>query len=271
MEENEKLAFLDTAITHHKDDSLTTSVYRKKTHTDKYLSFESHHPIAHKLSVVNTLFSRAEGICTTEKDLENEKKHLKKVLELNGYPKNVLRKNVTRNRTINDGEDQEKPIATVVLPYVGNTSECIKRILAKLKIRTCFKPYKTLRKFLVHPKDRIKKEDHTGVIYQVSCTTCNESYIGQTGRTMGHRIKEHRRALISADAPYSAVAEHAMKTGHEIAWERAKVLDINSNDRQRVNLEAWYIRLKKAEMNRDVGTLSMDYDCLIRLEQKKGI
>ena len=29
-----------------------------------------------------------------------------------------------------------------------------------------------------------------------------------------------------------------MKTGHEIAWERAKVLD--SNDRQRVDLEAWY-------------------------------
>ena len=107
VEENEKLAFLDTAITHHKDGSLTTSVYRKKTHTDKYLSFESHHPIAHKLSVVNTLFSRAEGICTTEKDLE------------------------TRNRTINDGEDQEKPIATAVLPYVRNTSESIKRILAK--------------------------------------------------------------------------------------------------------------------------------------------
>ena len=137
VEENEKLAFLDTAITHHKDGSLTTSVYRKKTRTDKYLSFESHHPIGHKLSVVNTLFSRAEGICTTEKDLENEKKHLKKVLELNGYPKNVLRRNMTRNRTINDGEDQEKPIATVVIPYVRNTSECIKRILAKIKIRTC--------------------------------------------------------------------------------------------------------------------------------------
>ena len=46
-EENEKLAFLDTVITHHKDGSLTTSVYRKKTHTDKHLSFQSHHPIAH--------------------------------------------------------------------------------------------------------------------------------------------------------------------------------------------------------------------------------
>ena len=59
---------------------------------------------------------------------------------------------MTRNRTINDGEDQEKPIATVVLPYVRNTSDYIKRILAKLKIRTCFKPYRTLRKNLVHPK-----------------------------------------------------------------------------------------------------------------------
>ena len=49
------------------------------------------------------------------------------------------------------------------------------------------------------------------------------------------------------------------------------VVGVNSNDRQRVNLEAWYIRLKKAEMNRDVETLSMDYDCLIRLEQKKDI
>ena len=67
VEENEKLAFLDTAITHHKDGSLTTSVYRKKTHTDKYPSFESHHPIAHKLSVVNTLFSRAKEFAPQKK------------------------------------------------------------------------------------------------------------------------------------------------------------------------------------------------------------
>ena len=44
--------------------------------------------------------------------------------------KKVLRKNVTRNRTINDGEDQERPIATVVLPHVRNTSECIKKLEA---------------------------------------------------------------------------------------------------------------------------------------------
>ena len=36
-----KLYFLDTEIVHNSDGSLTTKVYRKTTHTDKYLSFDS--------------------------------------------------------------------------------------------------------------------------------------------------------------------------------------------------------------------------------------
>ena len=49
------LPFLDTQITRHQDGSLSTKVYRKKTHNDKYLDFQSHHPLAHKLAVVRTL------------------------------------------------------------------------------------------------------------------------------------------------------------------------------------------------------------------------
>ena len=58
--------------------------------------------------------------------------------------------------------------------------------------KTCFKPYKTLRGLLVHPKDRIPKEEQTGVVYQISCHTCRE-YIGETGRTIEHRVNEHKR------------------------------------------------------------------------------
>ena len=56
LEFERKLAFLDTEITHHKDGSMSTNVYRKKTHTNKYLSFDSHHPMAHKNAVARTLF-----------------------------------------------------------------------------------------------------------------------------------------------------------------------------------------------------------------------
>ena len=44
------------------DGSLATKVYRKPTHTDHYLQFDSHHPLIHKLGVFRTLSHRAEQV-----------------------------------------------------------------------------------------------------------------------------------------------------------------------------------------------------------------
>ena len=41
------------------------SVYRKPPQTDRYLDYNSHHPIQHKRSVANTLFDRATKIPST--------------------------------------------------------------------------------------------------------------------------------------------------------------------------------------------------------------
>ena len=46
MESECTLSFLETRITHHPDGSLSTTVLRKTTHPDKYLDFQSHHPLA---------------------------------------------------------------------------------------------------------------------------------------------------------------------------------------------------------------------------------
>ena len=42
------LAFLDVLIKHQENGDISTSVYHKNTHTDKYLDFSSHHPLLHK-------------------------------------------------------------------------------------------------------------------------------------------------------------------------------------------------------------------------------
>ena len=92
-------------------------------------------------------------------------------------------------------QDTTPPNAYVTIPYVKNTSESIKRNLAPLGIRTFFQPTNTLRQVLVCPKDPVLKENRSGVIYQIPCSRCPQTYIGQTGRTLGQRLKEHQRAI----------------------------------------------------------------------------
>ena len=61
-ETDNTLSFLDTKITHHEDGSLTTTVFRKNRHTNRYLDFQSHHPLAHKMTVSRTLLHQADRI-----------------------------------------------------------------------------------------------------------------------------------------------------------------------------------------------------------------
>ena len=49
-------------------------------------------------------------------------------------------------------------------------------------------------------------------------------HIGQTGRTLEHGLKEHKRALTSGNVSQSTIAEHAMAESHTIKWEEAEVV-----------------------------------------------
>ena len=148
----------------------------------------------------------------------------------------------------------------MTLPYIRHFSESIRGILNPLGIRTCFRPYQTLRWTLVHLKDRSPPQQWSGVVYRIPCRTCTKVYIGQTGRTLEHRVKEHRRALVSGQSSLSAVAEHAMEEMHDIDWMGATVVDSLF---QRCALEAWHIRSQDSTMNRDAGPLPSVYNPLI--------
>ena len=77
----------------------------------------------------------------------------------------------------------------------------------------------------VNLKDQTPLNQRAGVIYEVSCGDCPKVYVSQTGRTLSHRLKEHRRALTSGNLTQSALAEHAAVHGHVIDWGRAKKVD----------------------------------------------
>ena len=86
VRENGSMPLLDILITPEEDGSLKTSVYRKKTHTDLYLQWDSHHTIPSKYSVAGTLFHRANTICSTPQLLQEEEEHLFRALTRCKYP-----------------------------------------------------------------------------------------------------------------------------------------------------------------------------------------
>ena len=65
VREDGSMPFLDILVTPEEDGSLKTSVFRKITHTDLYLQWDSHHTIPSKYSVAGTLYHRTSTVCST--------------------------------------------------------------------------------------------------------------------------------------------------------------------------------------------------------------
>ena len=81
-----QLPFLDVLLTREEDGTISTEVYRKATHMDQYLAFDSHHPAAHKRAVVRTLMCRAETLSSSGVSRVQKEKRIQDSLLRNGYP-----------------------------------------------------------------------------------------------------------------------------------------------------------------------------------------
>ena len=68
-EENQQIAFMDIQVT-REGNKLSTSVYRKKTHTKRYLNFHLHHHPRTLIGIVKTLKYIALNICQPGKQQE---------------------------------------------------------------------------------------------------------------------------------------------------------------------------------------------------------
>ena len=100
----------------------------------------------------------------------------------------------------------------VVVPYVKGLSEAFARILKSHGIATANRPHRTLRNFVVHPKDKVKDEEKTELIYCVPCKNCTSCYVGDRGRKFGLRIKEHKKEVDSFTAGTQTRASRARES-----------------------------------------------------------
>ena len=92
--------------------------------------------------------------------------------------------------------------------------ETFKRTCNKPGIQVHFKGTNTVKQLLMAPKDKDPKLTKSGVIYRCKCPNiiCTEQYIGESGRTLGDRYKEHLKAP-------SPIQLHTSAAGHPVSPE----------------------------------------------------
>ena len=78
-------------------DKLETNIYRKETHTQKYVHWKSNHSKNCKLGILKGLIHRAHLLCDGKEDLLEEIQLLKDVFIANGYPKKLVDKTINQS------------------------------------------------------------------------------------------------------------------------------------------------------------------------------
>lgn len=223
QDEHQSLAFLDILLTKTESGTLAHSVYRKPTHTDRYLNYRSFHHPKIKSSVCNSLIRRAHSICDDE-HLNGELTHLRNVLQQNGYPSKNIKLSLPQPRT-RPSEQQAKQ--SVYLPYMGPVSHTLERILSESAIKVYYTTPNKLHQQLYTHKDKTERNLLPG-IYRIPCE-CGLVYIGETGRNLSVRLKEHLACCSKGQTEKSSVAKHTWTTDHRILWKETSLICQESN------------------------------------------
>ncbi|PNF41399.1 hypothetical protein B7P43_G14428 [Cryptotermes secundus] len=241
------LPFLDIDIYKRPDGSLGHTVYRKPTHTNLYLNAKSHHHPSSKQAALSTLVHRARALCDQE-SLRAELEFLKNIFKRNGYNDRQIQRALNRQPNSIQPDDRRGTVA--FLPFVGTIFNRISRVLSRHNIKSVGLPPKKISNFLRPVKDHLGLR--TPGIYRIPCE-CGKVYIGQTGRSVDTRLKEHQRHIRLEHPDKSAVAEHSIDLDHRIEFHKTAIITSKSRYLDRIILEAVEIELHPNNMNKETG------------------
>lgn len=270
------ISFLDIKIKRCME--FVTSIYRKPTFSGIYMNFKSHAPIEYKKGLINCLLYRIFNLCTNWDIIHREINNLKAILLRNKYPLNFIDYHVRiflRNIFVASRKKEEvasKEEIRIILPFLGNQSNIVKRQLnrlfcefypnAKLKIIwTCGIKIGNYFKF----KDIIPSHIRSLVIYQYTCSGCNTTYIGKTKRHFKVRMCEHLGIshLTGKKLKYNysnatAVREHIEKSGHIGNFDDFNILNSARNDFECLIKESLLIKKFDPELNKQIKSFQLE-------------
>ena len=214
------------------------------------------------------MLDRARIIPSNQVLQKEETDRVAEVLELNGYKKAFIDSVRNTNKAQQNSSEFEIRGSTCI-PYVKGVSEKIKSILTRAGVRTAFKPIVTLEKVFKKPKERPQEMRTKAIVYKFKCESCSFTYVGESKRCWCSRWLEHKPGV--RKNTFSAIKEHAERTGHEVAKTDVNILEkgIKNYDKRRL-LEALHSVLDKNAVNEHIE-FPVSYLPLLKSIESNGI
>ena len=170
---------------------------------------------------------RAIHLSSTYSLMHEEFNFIPKISQQNGYPRSFIENQIrqtlgkyiqkqlafssqdtdqaTNTNTKQDSEqiiqksnDDKIERIFMEVPFVGKSThkfirdirETAKKLKPTAQIIAISKPPKAVRHFFYN-KDPIRKDQQSNIVYQLNCSSCPATYIGETTRQMLRQLKEH--------------------------------------------------------------------------------
>jgi hypothetical protein len=115
LEFNNSISFLDVRVTQDEEEKLTTSQYRKPTHTGLYMLWDSNQNRRYKLGLIKTLVIRIHRLCSKQSIINDELNLLRKTLTDNGYPPHIIRRGITEGEVLIRRMIKTKQIRIIII------------------------------------------------------------------------------------------------------------------------------------------------------------
>ncbi|XP_033123480.1 uncharacterized protein LOC117122112 [Anneissia japonica] len=176
--------------------------------------------------------------------------HVKEALKLNGYHMRDLKIHKRSN-----SQDDTEPRKSVCLPFLGQLSHRIQRILQLADIKVVHSAPNKLSRTLQTHKDKPPANSQQGV-YRIPCE-CGKVHIGETGRDLRTRLKEHQGHARRGEQQKSSIVMHSHTQQHRVCWDKSELIAIVPSWYSRRTREAIEIH-KHDTVHQDIGFVISD-------------
>ena len=250
--------FLDVSI-RVEESFIKFDLFFKPTFSGRFLNFYSHHPLTHKRGIVIGLVDRILAL-SHPKFHEKNFLYIINLLLDNNYPLDFIF-NTIRNRIkfhINKKDKSEKlnnneNTKYFIIPYIKNISEKFNFVkIHDQKIAyTCINK---ISKFIKTGKDTLHSSEQCNVVYKISCSECDSTYVGQTKRKLKTRVTEHRSDIKKRSGSPSVITQHRLNFNHDFGWDKVEILDRERCYGRRLISEMLHIKSQDFGLNKQEDT-----------------